>query len=307
MPMCPLLFAVAMLTPAARLCLAMSDDPIGALREARAYLRWLKRSGIAPPRMIADPPPGEGPMPPAKRPSPASEPAHADDTPTAIAATPPTTADGRAHADTPRFAVETRNGQLLTTFIGDSERVRLLNDLSGAVTACRKCALGSTRKNAVFGVGNPDADLVFIGEAPGATEDETAKPFVGPAGNLLTKELAGNGIARDEVFICNTLKCRPPANRDPQPDEITACEAHLLAQLDILKPRMLCSLGRFAAMTLLHREIRITRIRGTWETYHDIPLFICLHPAAVLHQPANRSLFVADIAALAKAYHARNT
>lgn len=180
-----------------------------------------------------------------------------------------------------------------------------LRSLAEEVSACRKCRLGSLRKNPVFGTGNANADLVFIGEAPGATEDETGLPFVGAAGNLLTQELAKHGISRDEVFICNILKCRPPNNRDPLPDEIAACEPYLLRQLDILSPKLLCGLGRFAVMTLLKRPISIMKIRGTWQSYHGIPLFVCLHPAAVLHQPQNRQLFVADIATLAEAYRQR--
>ncbi len=265
----------------------MSDELIRALRDAAAYLRWLKRSGLVPLRMAEQgagaPVSAMAAPPPAKRP--------------AAAAAPSPGPGGTVQAKGPRG--------LVMQFAGEGAKVRELNDLSGTVSACRKCALGNTRTNAVFGVGNPDADLVFIGEAPGATEDETGKPFVGNAGNLLTKELAKHGIGRDEVFICNILKCRPPGNRDPLPDEIAACEPHLLRQLDILKPKMLCGLGRYAVATLLRQEIRIMQIRGTWRSYHDIPLFVCLHPAAVLHQPNNRDLFVNDIAALAKAYHER--
>ena len=153
-----------------------------------------------------------------------------------------------------------------------------------------------------FGVGNPKARLVFIGEAPGATEDEQGKPFVGAAGNLLTRELKKHGVERDEVFICNILKCRPPGNRDPLPEEIAACEPYLLEQLRLIGPQMLCGLGRFAVMTLLKRQISIMKIRGTWERYEGLPLFVCLHPAAVLHQPQNRPLFEADIKALCEAY-----
>ncbi|MBX7244830.1 MAG: uracil-DNA glycosylase [Candidatus Sumerlaeaceae bacterium] len=178
--------------------------------------------------------------------------------------------------------------------------------LAQRVDACRKCALGATRTNAVFGVGDPNADLVFIGEAPGANEDASGVPFVGNAGNLLTRELAKNGVSRDEVFICNILKCRPPNNRDPLPEEIMACEPHLLEQLKLLKPKFLCGLGRHAIQTLLKHEVKIMKIRGQWETYNNLPLFVCLHPAAVLHQPQNRALFEADIAALAKAYHGRD-
>ncbi len=185
------------------------------------------------------------------------------------------------------------------------DKLTRLQALSKEVAVCRKCPLGSLRKNPVFGVGNPDADLVFIGEAPGAREDETGLPFVGAAGELLTRELAKHGISRGEVYICNILKCRPPNNRDPLPQEIAACEPYLLTQLDILRPKMLCGLGRFAVMTLLRRPISIMKVRGTWRLYHNIPLFISLHPAAVLHQPQNRGYFEADIARLAAAYHRR--
>ncbi|MGB9692391.1 MAG: uracil-DNA glycosylase [Candidatus Sumerlaeaceae bacterium] len=186
------------------------------------------------------------------------------------------------------------------------ERLERLRWLSHQVASCRKCSLASQRKNPVFGVGNPYADLVFIGEAPGAREDETGIPFVGSAGELLTHELKKHGISRDEVYICNILKCRPPNNRDPLPEEISACEPYLLEQLDLLRPKMLCGLGRFAVMTLLRRPIAIMKIRGTWRQYHGIPLFVSLHPAAVLHQPQHRSLFEADMAALAQAYHRRH-
>ncbi len=186
-----------------------------------------------------------------------------------------------------------------------NNKEKQLAALAMEVEACRKCELGALRTKSVFGVGNPDADLVFIGEAPGANEDATGIPFVGAAGNLLTQELDKNGISRDEVYICNILKCRPPGNRDPLPHEIEACEPYLLRQLDTLKPKMLCGLGRFAVMTLLGRPISIMKIRGTWQSYHGIPLFVCLHPAAALHQPKNLALFQADIATLAQAYHRR--
>lgn len=179
-----------------------------------------------------------------------------------------------------------------------------MSRLAQVVAACRKCEIGHTRKNSVFGVGNPAAALVFVGEAPGAREDETGKPFVGPAGNLLTQELARHGVTRDEVFICNVLKCHPPNDRDPVADEIIACESYLLQQLDIIQPKMLCALGRFAAATLLKCPIFIMKLRGSWQSYGGRPLFMCLHPAAVLHSPANRSLFSSDIEALARAYHA---
>lgn len=177
-----------------------------------------------------------------------------------------------------------------------------MDPIHSAIVACRRCGLGFTRRNAVCGVGNLNADLMFIGEAPGAVEDEKGLPFVGPAGRVLTEELQRNGVSRDEVYITNIIKCRPPNNRDPQPDEIASCEPFLLQQIDLIKPRMLCALGRHAAATLLKRPIGIMRLRGTWETYHNVPLFICLHPSATLHSPANRPLFNGDIATLVRKY-----
>jgi DNA polymerase len=245
----------------------MSKDERSALRDARVYLEWIRRQGLLVPRDELE----------AAMASVASAPAvvgaqHADGLPSAPAGPPSPAAPAR-------FAA-----------------------LRAEVEACRKCSLGYQRKNAVFGVGNPKARLVFIGEAPGATEDEQGKPFVGAAGNLLTHELKKHGVERDEVFICNILKCRPPNNRDPLPEEIAACEPYLLEQLRLIGPQMLCGLGRFAVMTLLKREITITKIRGTWQRYEGLPLFVCLHPAAVLHQPKNRPLFEADIKTLCEAY-----
>ena len=178
--------------------------------------------------------------------------------------------------------------------------------LAARVDACRACPLGEQRGMSVFGAGNPDADLVFIGEAPGAREDKTGIPFTGAAGNLLMDALGRNGIVREEVFICNILKCRPPENRDPKPAEIAACTPFLLEQFELLKPRMLCSLGRVAAGWLLGGPIKIMERHGTWESYAGLPLFICLHPAAVLHSGKNRSVFESDVAALAEVYHGRN-
>lgn len=179
--------------------------------------------------------------------------------------------------------------------------------LSARVEACRACPLGESRVVSVFGAGNPNADLVFIGEAPGAREDKTGIPFTGAAGNLLMDALGRHGISREEVFITNILKCRPPGNRDPKPAEIAACTPFLLEQFDLLKPRMLCALGRVAAGWLLGEPVRIMQRHGSWEHYAGLPLFICLHPAAVLHSGKNRPLFESDVAALAKAYHGRNT
>jgi len=186
---------------------------------------------------------------------------------------------------------------------GNLGQAEQLERLTHVVNACRKCRLGYERKQAVFGSGNFNADLMFIGEAPGATEDEQGVPFVGRAGNLLTGELEKNGIRREEVFICNIIKCRPPGNRDPLPDEIAACEPYLHEQIQLIKPKMLCGLGRYACSVLMGEAIKIMKIRGTWSQYQGLPLFVCLHPSALLHQPNNRHLFDGDIAALAHRYH----
>lgn len=153
------------------------------------------------------------------------------------------------------------------------------------VSICVKCALSKTRTNTVFGVGNPDAGIVFVGEAPGRDEDLKGEPFVGRAGQLLTKILAAIDFAREDVYICNVLKCRPPDNRDPAPDEVLHCEPYLLAQLDIIQPRVICALGRIAAQTLLKTKTSLTKLRADVHDYHGIPMVVTYHPAALLRNP----------------------
>ena len=131
-----------------------------------------------------------------------------------------------------------------------------------ALGDCQRCKLAPSRTNLVFGVGNPDADLVFVGEAPGADEDAQGEPFVGKAGQLLTKMSEAMGYTRDDVYICNVLKCRPPGNRNPEPDEVAKCEPFLKQQLAAIRPRMIVALGKFAAQCLLRDDTPITRLRG---------------------------------------------
>ena len=150
------------------------------------------------------------------------------------------------------------------------------------IEGCDRCQLAGTRTKFVFGEGHPRADLVLIGEAPGRQEDLQGRPFVGPAGQLLTKMLAAIGLEREEVFIGNILKCRPPGNRDPLPEEVRCCEPHLLAQLSILQPAIICALGRIAAQTLLRTKSPLGRLRGRIHLYGDIPLVATYHPAALL-------------------------
>jgi DNA polymerase len=155
---------------------------------------------------------------------------------------------------------------------------------------CTKCPLSETRTNVVFGAGNSDADLIFVGEAPGAEEDRQGLPFVGRAGALLTELLAGIEMSREDVWICNVLKCRPPGNRDPQPIEIETCEPYLYRQVDLIEPRVVATLGNFATKLLTGSRVGITRVRGAPQI-HEIggrTVFVMplLHPAAALRTPA---------------------
>ena len=169
---------------------------------------------------------------------------------------------------------------------------------------CKRCKLCTTRTNIVFGVGNPDANLVFVGEAPGADEDAQGEPFVGKAGQLLTKMIEAMGYARGDVYICNVLKCRPPGNRNPEPDEVASCEPFLKKQLGAIRPRMIVALGKFAVQCLLRDDSPISRLRGNLRTYEGIPLMPTFHPAYLLRDPSKKKLAWDDLkavnAALAK-------
>jgi uracil-DNA glycosylase len=151
--------------------------------------------------------------------------------------------------------------------------------------ACTRCKLAPGRKQIVFGVGNPEADLVFVGEAPGADEDEQGEPFVGAAGQLLTRMIAAMGFQREDVYICNVIKCRPPYNRNPEPDEVAACEPFLQKQLAVLRPRFIVALGKFAAQALCRETTPITRLRGNLRSYQGIPVMPTYHPAYLLRTP----------------------
>lgn len=160
-----------------------------------------------------------------------------------------------------------------------------LDEIEDVVRNCRLCSLCETRKNVVFGKGNNRAKLVFVGEAPGADEDLQGEPFVGKAGQKLTQIITAMGLSRDEVYIANVLKCRPPNNRNPLPHEIELCEPYLIAQLEIIKPKVICALGTFAAQTLLKTEQPISKLRGRFHTYHGIKLMPTYHPAFILRNP----------------------
>jgi len=178
------------------------------------------------------------------------------------------------------------------------ERREALVDLFKEVQACTKCPLHQTRMRPVFGAGEADADLMFVGEAPGAEEDRQGLPFVGRAGQLLNELLEGIGMSRDDVFIANVLKSRPPGNRDPQPLEIEACRPYLFAQVGLIEPKVVCTLGNFATKLLSGNPAGITRVRGTPQvhelggrTVFLLPLF---HPAAALRTPSIKEILRAD-------------
>ncbi|GAB1341302.1 uracil-DNA glycosylase [Gemmatimonas sp.] len=157
-----------------------------------------------------------------------------------------------------------------------------LDNIAEHVAACTSCALHKSAKHSVPGEGDPRAEVLCVGEAPGAHEDEQGRPFVGEAGQLLTKILGAIQLGRDDVYICNVLKHRPPGNRDPLPDEVVACQPYLLRQIELVQPRVIVALGRFAAQTLLQTTAGIGMLRGKVHEYHGVPLIVTYHPAALL-------------------------
>ena len=162
------------------------------------------------------------------------------------------------------------------------EQYRSLEELSRFCADCTRCGLAAGRQNVVFGSGDPDADLMFIGEGPGAEEDRQGLPFVGPAGELLGKILGAIGLSREQVYIANIVKCRPPGNRDPLPDEVKACRGYLERQIDLVRPRVIVALGRVAAQTLLESELPLGRLRGRWHSVRGVAVRATYHPAALL-------------------------
>lgn len=161
-----------------------------------------------------------------------------------------------------------------------------LETIARAIAECRQCGLSDTRTRTVPGQGNPRPEIMFVGEGPGAEEDEQGLAFVGAAGQLLTKMIEAMGFTRDQVFIGNIVKCRPPNNRQPAPDEMQKCLPYLRAQIAILKPRVIVALGAIAARGLLDVETGITRLRGKWQSYEDIPVMPTFHPSYLLRAPS---------------------
>ncbi|HWP65589.1 MAG TPA: uracil-DNA glycosylase [Candidatus Limnocylindria bacterium] len=179
------------------------------------------------------------------------------------------------------------------------QHARSLPALCEVIGDCRRCKLAPHRTNLVFGVGNPKARLVFVGEAPGADEDAKGEPFVGRAGQLLTEIITkGMGLRREDVYIANVIKCRPPGNRNPEPDEVASCEPFLIRQLELIGPEVIVALGKFAAQTLLRTKTPIAKLRGQWADYHGIKLMPTFHPAYLLRNPGDKRLVWSDIKAV---------
>ena len=180
--------------------------------------------------------------------------------------------------------------------------VETLEAYASATAGCTRCRLAQGRTQVVFGSGSPQADLMFVGEAPGFHEDKQGVPFVGQAGKLLDRLLAGIELTRDEVFVANVLKCRPPGNRDPQQDEIEACEPHLFRQIELIEPKVIATLGNFATKLLSGRPLGITRVHGQEQELtiagRSVLLYPIYHPAAALYTPAMLKVLEADFARL---------
>ncbi len=181
----------------------------------------------------------------------------------------------------------------------------LMNELEQykkEIENCKKCILGESRIKFVFGDGNPNADIMFVGEAPGATEDQTGITFIGRAGKLLDKLLLNINLQRSDIFIANVLKCRPPANRDPLPSEIAICEKYLHKQISIIKPKVIIALGRIAGKTLIKQELALGKMRGKKYNYQNVDLYVTYHPAAILRNPNWKDSIVSDFQMIAKKY-----
>jgi uracil-DNA glycosylase family 4 len=255
--------------------------------EALRHLEWLRSAGVreVPPSLERSAPPSG--FPAAARPEVAEEPAigarqERDARPHDAGAQ-----DERPGADAERPPTHAAEGP--SKFAGakgcGSPALLAVREELGE---CTRCKLAGGRHHLVFGVGDPRAELVFVGEGPGEDEDLQGEPFVGRAGQLLTKMIEAMGYARSDVYIANVVKCRPPGNRNPEPDEIEACERFLRAQLAAIRPRVVVALGKFAAQTLLRDGTAISRLRGRWFTYEGVKLMPTFHPAYLLRSPEEK-------------------
>src|SRR4029078_9503331 len=178
---------------------------------------------------------------------------------------------------------------------GEEDQAALLAEMAGVARACCKCPLRKTRTNVVYGVGSPNADLMFIGEAPGRDEDLKGEPFVGRAGQLLTDIIKAMKLTRDDVYIANVIKCRPPENRNPEADELEECRPFIRRQIEIIRPKVIVTLGKFALQSLMQRGYAITGARGQWLEYNGVKVMPTYHPAYLLRNPAAKKDVWADM------------
>jgi uracil-DNA glycosylase len=193
-----------------------------------------------------------------------------------------------------------RDGILSVEGLQAPTNARALAQLRSEMGDCKRCKLHPHRTHLVFGSGNPDARLMLVGEAPGEEEDLQGQPFVGKAGQLLTRILKAMGLERNDVYIANILKCRPPMNRNPQPDEITTCQPFLRKQVEIIRPQVVCALGTFAAQTLLQTDEKISRLRGRFHDYFGVKLMPTYHPAYLLRNTQDKRLVWEDMQLIMK-------
>jgi DNA polymerase len=276
------------------------DELLRLTRQVREHLAWLERGNVvgvprgqgrvAPPEPVPAAPPASRPpvRAQAQAHAPTAHPNAPSMHPNAPSAHPnaPSSAGSFAAAQAPSSASPPAPTVAPAPRAAGDARLTLplIREDLGECTRCKLHQLG--RQKIVFGVGSPTASLVFVGEAPGADEDRIGEPFVGAAGQLLTKMIGAMGLSRDEVYICNILKCRPPGNRNPEPDEIEQCEPFLKRQLAAIGPRLIVCLGKFATQTLLRSDAPISRLRGRFHTYEGIPLMPTYHPAFLLRNPS---------------------
>jgi uracil-DNA glycosylase len=195
---------------------------------------------------------------------------------------------GFTHLDIPKIMAA-------APIVADSDGRRLLAELQAIAVVCVKCKLAKTRTQVVYGVGNPNADLMFIGEAPGRDEDEKGEPFVGRAGQLLTDIIKAMKLTRDDVYISNVVKCRPPENRNPDPEELDACRPYIRQQVGIIQPKVIVTLGKFALQSLTETSYGITATRGQWLEYNGVKVMPTYHPAYLLRTPSAKKDVWADM------------
>jgi DNA polymerase len=195
---------------------------------------------------------------------------------------------GYTHLDIPKPAAP-------SSIVEDSESKTLLDELQAIAVVCVKCKLSKSRTQVVYGVGNPNADLMFIGEAPGHDEDVKGEPFVGRAGQLLTDIIKAMKLTRDDVYIANVIKCRPPENRNPEPDELEACRPYIRRQVEIIQPRVIVTLGKFALQSLTEKAYGISAVRGKWLEYEGVRVMPTYHPAYLLRTPSAKKDVWADM------------